>query len=112
MTDAAFLRALEACDLPESDFGHAEHVRATYLYLRDSDFAGALTRTRTTIRKYARHFGKSDRYHETITVAYVALIARHMFEHGDGGGEELKSDIARRVFVLPRSMPPWSHRCA
>jgi hypothetical protein len=124
MTDEEFLRALESCELPEGDFGHAAHVRAGYLYLRQADFAGALVRIRRAIRNYAKHLGKPDRYHETITVAYAALIQRHIYERGNGGGwtgfarengelfqpdllhhfyprAQLDSELARRVFLLP-----------
>ena len=127
MTDDEFLLALEKCELPESDFGHAAHVRAAYLYLRAEGFAGALERTRRAIRNFARHLGKPERYHETITVAYLALIQQHRCQRGDGGGwaaferdnpellqpgllleyypkAQLESDLARQVFVLPRSI--------
>jgi hypothetical protein len=89
MTDAEFLSALETCTLPQSDFGHSAHVRAAYLYLRAEGFSGALERTRRAIRAYALHLGKSGLYHETITVAYLALIQQHMFQRGDGrdGGD-------------------------
>ena len=133
MTDEEFLRALESCELPESDFGHAAHVRATYLYLHSGDFVVALERIRRAIRSYARHLGKPDRYHETITVAYVALIQQHICERGDSGGwaafardnaalfqpdlllqfypqGQLESELARRVFLLPR--PPLIRRNA
>jgi hypothetical protein len=86
MTDEEFLRALESCALPESEFGHSAHVRAGYLYLKNSDFSGALDRIRRSIRAYAAHRGKPDRYHETITVVYLALIQQCIFERGDGGG--------------------------
>jgi hypothetical protein len=43
--DQAFLQALEACVLPEADFGHAAHVRAAYLYLRAGEFSGATPRS-------------------------------------------------------------------
>jgi hypothetical protein len=124
MTDQEFLRALENCELPERDFGHAAHVRAAYLYLQDSDFAAVLERIRRAIRNYAKHLGKPDRYHETITVAYVALIQQHICERGSAGGwlafardnvelfepdllqrfytrAQLDSEMARRIFVLP-----------
>ena len=127
MTDGEFLLTLEKCELQESDFGHAAHVRAAYLYLRSEGFAGALERTRRAIRNFARHLGKPERYHETITVAYLALIQQHMCQRGDGGGwaaferdnpellrpgllleyypkAQLESDLARRVFVLPHSI--------
>jgi hypothetical protein len=135
MNDEDFLRALESCELPEKEFGHAAHVRAAYLYLRAADFAGALERTRRSIRKYAAHLGKPDRYHETITVAYVALIRQHMWERGDGGAwaafardnpelldkalllafypeEQLNSDAAREIFLLPRAGIGRTNKCA
>jgi hypothetical protein len=125
MNDADFLRALESCELPEQEFGHAGHVRAAYLFLRTADFAGALERVSRAIRAYATSLGKPERYHETMTVAYVSLIQQHMVERGDGGdwatfardnadlldkellaqfypAELLKSDTARKIFVLPR----------
>jgi hypothetical protein len=125
MNDRDFLNALESCTLPESEFTHAAHVRAAYLYLCEHDFAAALSRMAATIRRYATHLGKPDRYHETITVAYFTLIREHLYKHGDGGGwegfasanrelfepglllrffrrEQLESEVARRIFVLPR----------
>lgn len=124
MTDREFLWSLENCELPEKKFGHAGHVRAAYLYLQDCEFAGALERIRGAIRNYARHLGKPDRYHETITVAYLALIQQHICERGNAGGwsafarenaelfqpelllrfysqAQLDSEMARRIFVLP-----------
>ena len=127
MTDHEFLQALESCTLPESQFGHAAHVRAAYLYLRQAaDFVGALDRMRRAIRNYSTHHGKPGRYHETITVAYVALIQQHICERGPGDGwesftrenselldpnllsrfysrEQIESATARKVFLLPRS---------
>jgi hypothetical protein len=133
VTDAEFLHALETCELPEGEFGHAAHVRATYLCLVSSEFAVALERIRRAIRNYVQHLGKPDRYHETITVAYVALIQQHICERGDSGGwpafaeanpelfqpglllqfypqAQLQSELARRVFLLPR--PPLTRKNA
>jgi hypothetical protein len=126
MTDAEFLDALERCLLPEDLFNHAGHVRAGYLYLCQAGFAVALDRLSRSIRAYASHHGQPGRYHETVTVAYLALIQQHLAERGDGGGwqefarqnpelsdpgllrefysqAELDSPLARRVFVLPRA---------
>jgi len=124
-SDQAFLQALEACVLPEADFGHAAHIRAAYLYLGAGEFASALARLQRTIRAYAGSLGRPDRYHETITVAYLALIQQHIAQRGDGGGWEgferanpelfdrdlllhfysrnqLQSALARRLFLLPQ----------
>jgi hypothetical protein len=126
VNDADFLLALENCELPESEFGHLGHVRAAYLYLLQADFPEALARISRAIRNYAAHLGKPDRYHQTVTVAYVALIAQHIFQRGHGGGwtafasenpellqpgllrqfyssAQLESDFARRVFLLSHS---------
>ena len=87
-TDGEFLAALEACTLPASAFRHADHLRAAYLYLRAGSFADAVARMTTALRRYAASQGKPERYHETITVAYLALINQHLHERGDGGGWE------------------------
>jgi len=124
MNDADFLRALERRELAPAAFTHAAHLRAAYLYLRDLGFDAALPRIRRSIREYAAHLGQPDKYHETITVAYLALIQQRLLERGDGGGwagferlnadlfrrdlllrhyrrAELESPLARRTFVLP-----------
>jgi hypothetical protein len=129
MNDGEFLLALESCTLPESEFGHAAHVRAGYLYLRAVSFGQAIDRMADTIRRYAGSLGRSDRYHETITVGFLALIHERLRERGDGGGwagfatanpelldrgvllrhysaEQLQSTRARRVFVLPETTAP------
>jgi len=125
MTDQEFLNALERCELPAEAFTHAAHVRAGYLYLRAVGFDAALGRTRAAIRRYAAHLGKADKYHETITVAYLALIQQRLCEGGDAGEwtgfrernqdlferdlllrhyrrSELESELARRIFILPQ----------
>jgi hypothetical protein len=87
-TDGEFLAALEACTLPASAFRHADHLRAAYLYLRVGSFADAVARMTTALRRYAASQGKPERYHETITVAYLALVNQHLQERGDAGGWE------------------------
>ena len=86
MTDSDFLAALERCTLPEADFTHAAHVRAAYLYLCRGSFGQAIDRMAATIRRYATSLGKPDRYHDTITVGFLALIRARICERGDGGG--------------------------
>jgi len=130
MTDEEFIRALETCTLAPGEFGHAGHVRAAYLYLQSAAFVEALERMRRAIRNYAGSLGKPERYHETTTVAYLALIQQYLHERGDGGSgwpgfarlapelfqpdlllefysrAQLESDLARKVFVLPRRGTP------
>jgi len=86
--DAQFLAALEDCSLPPDCFDHAAHVRAGYLYLLRAPFPSATAAMCTTIARYARALGKPDRYHETITIAFMALINAQMRGPEDGGDWE------------------------
>jgi hypothetical protein len=123
MTDDAFLAALEDCTLPKEAFNHAGHIRAGYLYLSRHPFGTALEMIKTAIQRYAASLGVPDLYHETITVAYMALINQHLadwrgpttweaFAAGNPGlfdkdllarfyrEDTLKSPRAKRMFVL------------
>src|SRR5262245_24805575 len=86
MTDEEFIAALERCSLPETEFTHAAHVRAAYLYICAGSFGEAIDRMAAAIRGYAGSLGKPDRYHDTITIGFLALIRERICERGDGGG--------------------------
>jgi hypothetical protein len=104
MTDAEFIDQLESCRLPEFEFGHSAHVRAGYVYLRRHKFPQALERMCTAIAAYSAALGKADRYHETITVSYMALINERMCTRGDGGNwrgfEEQNPELFRKDLLL------------
>jgi hypothetical protein len=123
MTDAEFIAELEACILPESHFDHAAHLRAAYVYLCRYPFPDAAARMCTTLRNYTRALGRAGRYHETMTIGFMAVILDHLRSRGDGGRwtgfraanpelwrkdllldyypkDVLDSDEARRRFVL------------
>ena len=76
--DAEFLAALEDGSLAAAAFDHAAHVRAGYLYLRRDGFAGGIAAFRHSLRRFAARHGAADKYHETITVAFLALIHQRM----------------------------------
>lgn len=77
MNDQQFLEALESCSLAPVAFSHREHVRAAYLYLERLPFGAAIDRMRTTLQRYTASLGCSDRYHETLTVAFMCLVNAH-----------------------------------
>ena len=122
MTDAEFLSAFEAGDIAAPS--HAAHVRAAYALLGQCAFAEALPRLAAALRRIAAAAGRPERYHETITVAYLALIQQHVDERGPADGwdnfarfnpelldrrllerfyppQVLESPQARRIFLLP-----------
>jgi hypothetical protein len=124
MNDSEFLAAFEGCTLDAASFGHAAHVRAGYLLLRSNDFERALGRMRQALQRLTASLGRADRYHETITVAYISLIQERLVARGNGGdwlgfaeanpdlldrdfllrfysADQLHSPLARKTFVLP-----------
>ena len=78
--DGEFLAALEAGTLPPERFDHRGHLRAAFLYLGRHDFPGACVAMKQAIRRFAAALGKADLYHETVTIAYLALIAERLIE--------------------------------
>lgn len=96
MTDAQFLQALESCTLPAADFGHRNHVRAAYLYLSHRSFGAALDAMCATLKRYVAHLGCADRYHETVTIAFMTLVNAHRRE----SAESWEEFIARNPRLL------------
>jgi hypothetical protein len=127
VTDEKLLAALEDASLPDADFRHRDHLRAAYLYLRRDGFAEAVGTMSAALRRFAASRGKAERYHETVTIAFLALINERLASSGDPGSfdafvarhpeiaerdllaryyrpETLASENARRSFVLePRA---------
>jgi hypothetical protein len=88
MDDAEFLRRFEDCTL--EDFRHRDHVRLAWLCLREHGWDGAVERVRSGIRRFAAHHGAARKYHETMTVAWLALVAAAMeSEAGAAGFDDL-----------------------
>lgn len=76
MTDAEFLAEFEACTLPRDAWTHRAHVRMAWLYLARLPLTEARRVVREGIQRYNDvRIGKPLAYHETITQAYLTLIA-------------------------------------
>jgi hypothetical protein len=72
MTDTDFLRAFN--DTTLEPFHHRDHLRVTFLYLREFGKQGTLARLGPAILRYAAARNASEKYHETITVAWIHLV--------------------------------------
>jgi hypothetical protein len=118
------LWALETGTLDPSKFPHQEHVRLAYGMLERYPFGEAVARFSRGVKLLAAKAGRPEVYHETITVAFLAVIgerrARSLsnswaeFKENNGdlfdkrclerwyGAEQLGSDLARRTFCLPQ----------
>ena len=77
--DATFLFAFESCTLPRSEWTHRAHLRMAYLYFRDIPDAETVL---PNVRQRIRNFNEANRnrkgYHETITAAFLHLVADRM----------------------------------
>jgi hypothetical protein len=117
---------IEGGTLGPGEFHHRDHVMLAWAYLARYDFPTALARFISSLKSYATRMGRVERYHETITCAWVTLI--HERARAPGGFESwtrfaranedlfrgpvgiladyyredtLASPFAREVFVLP-----------
>ena len=86
LDDEALLAGFESAALEPGNFHHEEHVRVAWLYFQRHEPAVALARFETHIRKLVTALGAADKYHETITWAYLLLI-RERAERGESWGE-------------------------
>jgi len=86
MTDGEFLRALESCTLPESEYSAIMRMSARLTCTsRSPTLPRALDRIRRSIRAHATHpwETRSISQRQTISVAYLALIpAMHFRARG------------------------------
>ena len=77
MTDVELARALERGEIANEDFRHASHLHVAWVYLAESSSVKqAANKMRKTLRRFAAAAGKPQKYHETITLFWVQLLAR------------------------------------
>jgi hypothetical protein len=79
-SDEDFLRAFEDLSFPAGQFHHREHIRVTWLYLKSSDATRAAERMAAGILRFANHHGATQKYHHTVTLAWIRLVAAALVE--------------------------------
>jgi hypothetical protein len=79
-SDEGFLRAFEDLSFPADLFHHREHLRVAWLYLQSSDASRAAERMAGGIRRFANHHGATQKYHHTLTLAWMRLVAAALVE--------------------------------
>ena len=121
------IQSFETGALDPAQFPHSEHVRIGYEMLGSYPFGETVSRFSRGLKLLAAKAGKAQIYHETITVAFLALINERRAAGADQtwgefktnnadlfdkrclerwyGAEQLRSDLARRAFCLP-TLPP------
>lgn len=118
--------AFERASVDARAFHHREHLYVAWCYLCELPLEEALARYVRHLRALATALGAPDKFHATMTWAYVVLLheAMHrapgasfdqlladnpaLLDHRQGAlydhydRAQLESDAARRRFVLPR----------
>ena len=111
--------------LPADQFHHEQHVQVAWLFVRRYGMPAALGEFSTAIKRFADAKGATGLYHETITWAFLLLIAERQARTSADTWEAfaaanadllawqpsiltryyskelLASDLARRTFVMP-----------
>jgi hypothetical protein len=124
-TEEALLQAFLDTSLPADAFHHEQHVHVAWLFVRRHGMPAALSEFTGAIKRFAVAKGATGLYHETITWAYLLLIAERQSRtpadtweafrtaHTDllvwkpsilsryYSKELLASDLARRTFLMP-----------
>ena len=75
LPDERFVEAVEGCTLSNESFHHADHIRLVWIYLSRLGEPKAAAQMAKTLKNYSAHNGKPERYHHTITLAWVRLVA-------------------------------------
>jgi hypothetical protein len=105
LDDATLVTRFEALAIAPADFGHREHVRLAFAMLTEADFAEAAARYGRALRTFAASVGAAQKYHATLTWAYLALVRRAMDEHACATSLELLEQapelLELRVQMLP-----------
>lgn len=114
-------------EIPAAGFPHREHVRMAFEMLRRHDFPETVLHYSRALRAMAAQAGKPEAFHQTVTIAFLSVIAERMESGGAAefsafaqanpdlleksvltrwyGVERLASAVARRTFLLPDAAP-------
>ncbi len=127
LSDQAFVSAFERQSLSADMFRHSDHVRLAWIYLRRMPLLDAIRIYEDGLRRFATAHGVPQLYHATVTWAFLFLINERLNDDDedcswpefasrnpdllrwrDGAlfryyePDVLTSDLAKRVFVLPK----------
>lgn len=89
LSDDEFLEQFEACTYPYAHWTHRAHLRVAYCYVTRFGLADAIPKVTAGIRAYNQSQGIVDTptsgYHETMTIAWLHLVAAMLAEYGPTG---------------------------
>jgi hypothetical protein len=103
LNDDDFVARFQNCTLAKAEFHHADHIRLAFLYLER--YGGdAEARFLDGIRNLAASFGVADKFHYTVTIAWMRVVAAHLGE-ASGASRQCYADwIARNSHLLAKDL--------
>ncbi|WP_437980384.1 N-acetyltransferase family protein [Sorangium sp. So ce117] len=93
---AALAAAIEDAAIEQRDFSHARHLLLALHYVRAHGPEGAIARMRSALQAFNARHPPTNGYHETITVAWLTLVARHAAEHRGAAVHDLAEGLLDR----------------
>jgi hypothetical protein len=83
-------------------FGHREHVRLTWLAVRRCGLPAAIGLVSDGIQRTARYAGAPQKYHATVSRAWVELVGHHALEWVKGGAPDRSPDRGHAASQVQR----------
>jgi hypothetical protein len=127
VADCPELERFVCGEIAAAGFAHREHVRMAFEMLQRHDFADTVLQFSRALRTMAQRAGKPQAFHQTVTIAFLSLIAERLearqwsdfaqFARDNPDlldkrllarwyrPERLASESARRTFLLPEPTP-------
>jgi hypothetical protein len=100
-SDDEFLEAFESASVPAGRFPHEAHLRMAWLSVTRLGADAALERVTTGIRRLAAAHGHAPRYHDTLTRAWVCVVAHAEASAGHAAFDQL---LATHPELLDRQL--------
>lgn len=92
----SLIRAFEECTLPKAQWTHLAHLTVAHHYLWHHSRDEATRRMRSGIQRYNLSQGNPTAYHETITLAWLAILARELRRRRVMGRAEVGEAVSAR----------------
>jgi hypothetical protein len=102
LDDDTLLRLFESCELPNTQFKHAEHIRVAWTLLSRHPLLDALQRFRSDLKAYAAHNRVPGLYNETVTCFYLLLIRERMDSMTHGSDWQAFGEANPDIFAYPK----------
>jgi hypothetical protein len=81
--ERALVRAFLACTLDPAAFDHEAHLHVAWWFLRRGPHGGGAARFDRALRRFVSAAGVPEKYHATITGAYLRLLAARLADTPD-----------------------------